>query len=266
MIWIEGKSTAWTYLSELELTPFMKIPENKAGEKPLSADEIERKAEELRQRVLSSAPRAYFPGHPVEVDSYGSPYKFPEDEIQFVDHRKERKMRNHTLIGELFLTCFVIGLFMVGIYKGRSFLGVKKAVHNSVATQLDTHDEHAAQKNKPVVSAPVVPVADTLTQTDSTEVAQTMRPKSSSVKRKFVDSVAKASALKIPPPTPEKKDEAKTETAVQVPEEIPVKEKLDSSVPEANKAAADHEEKKGFLRGLFKKKKKNDNTKDNKDE
>ena len=26
MIWIEGKSVAWTYLSELELTPFIKEP------------------------------------------------------------------------------------------------------------------------------------------------------------------------------------------------------------------------------------------------
>ena len=128
MIWIEGKSSAWTYLSELELSPFIKAAQEKSNLRPASADEIERKAEELRQRVLSSAPKVSFRNQAVEVDSYDSPYKVPEDEIQFIDHRKEKKMRTQTVLGEMLLTSLVIGLFMVGIYKGKSFLGVKKAI------------------------------------------------------------------------------------------------------------------------------------------
>ena len=45
MIWIEGKSTAWTYLSELELIPFVKNPEAAVQKNhPKTVDEIERKA------------------------------------------------------------------------------------------------------------------------------------------------------------------------------------------------------------------------------
>ncbi|MGZ3847343.1 MAG: GYF domain-containing protein, partial [Flavisolibacter sp.] len=48
MIWIEGKSAAWTYLSELELTPFIHHDETSNQQVQLKKeDEIERKAEEL---------------------------------------------------------------------------------------------------------------------------------------------------------------------------------------------------------------------------
>jgi len=255
MIWIEGRSTAWTYLSELELTPFLKASETASGQ-TRSADEIERKAEELRQRVLVSAAKTYFPSHPVEVDGDASPYKLPESEIEFVDHRKERRMRNHTVVGELFLTILVIGLFMVGIYKGKSFLSVRKSVPNAVATQLNSHDEHAAQKNKRIESLPILAI-DTVKRTDSAIVMQTAKPKPSVNKKIVVDSVSK-SALQ-PPSQTENKEETKTETAtIQAPEENLVKDKI--TVPDSNKTAiVKQEEKKGFLRGLFKKKKKEEN-------
>src|SRR5215216_4074246 len=91
MIWIEGRSTAWTYLSELELIPFVKNSGVVEPDKQIKTeDEIERKAEELRQRVLAAAPKTYFPRRTVEIETYTSPYKLPEDEIQFIDRRKER--------------------------------------------------------------------------------------------------------------------------------------------------------------------------------
>ena len=71
MIWVEGKTTAWTYLSELELIPFVKASEVQEHSKSIqTSDEIERKAEELRQRVLASAPKTYFPKHTVEIETY----------------------------------------------------------------------------------------------------------------------------------------------------------------------------------------------------
>ena len=258
MIWIEGKSSAWTYLSELELSPFIKVAQEKSNRKPASADEIERKAEELRQRVLSSAPKLSFRNQAVEVDSYDSPYKAPEDEIQFIDHRKERKMRTQTVLGEMLLTSLVIGLFMVGIYKGKSFLGVKKAIPNSVATQLNTHDQHTAQKSQ-VVEAPVI--VDTVKQSDSALSVVTSKPKPVVHKRVFVDSI-KSTSLTIAPPLTQAdnkdgKSNTQTETSAKVPDEIPVQSDV---IADTNKNTTAKEEKKGFLRGLFKKKKKDENT------
>ena len=89
MIWVEGKSAAWTYLSELELIPFIKDPGLIQNEVLKNEDEIERKAEQLRQRVLASARRAYFPMRATEIETYASPYRLPDEELQVVDHRKE---------------------------------------------------------------------------------------------------------------------------------------------------------------------------------
>jgi hypothetical protein len=123
MIWIEGKSTAWTYLSELELNPHLNNQE--VSDQPQSnktGDEIENKAEELRQRILTSSSKTFFPKHVVEIETYASPNNLPEEEIQFIDHRKERASKNNAMIGELALTCFVVALFMLVFIKARLFL------------------------------------------------------------------------------------------------------------------------------------------------
>ena len=57
MVWIEGQSTAWCYLNELELKPSITL----AGKPDTTAsprDEIERKAEELRRRALVASSAA----------------------------------------------------------------------------------------------------------------------------------------------------------------------------------------------------------------
>lgn len=270
MIWIEGKSTAWTYLSELELIPFTITPDAVQKNQTTSSDEIERKAEELRQKVLASAPKTYFPNQPVEIETYASPFKQPEDEIQFVDHRRERRVRKNTVIGEMLLTCFVIGLFMVGIYKGKSFLGVKKAVQTTEATKLNLDDEHSARKSKPTIPLTIA-VPDTINKSDSMRrhdsamMAQASKPKPA-LKRIFVDSIStKATIPIVVPPVAqdEKKKETKAETAIPVPQQIPAKKQtaITSKADSSNAKAEKKEEKKGFLRGLFKKKKKDeDNT------
>jgi hypothetical protein len=52
---------------------------------------IERKAEELRQKVLASARRAYFPIHANEIETYASPYRLPDEELQIVDPPERKK-------------------------------------------------------------------------------------------------------------------------------------------------------------------------------
>ena len=262
MIWIEGKSTAWTYLSELELIPFIEKAET-SRQLPLvnSGDEIERKAEELRQRILTTPPKTYFQNHTPEIETYASSYKL-DDEIQFVDYRKERRLKKNTAFAELLLTLLVIGLFMVGIYKGKSFLGARHKVENSVATELNSGDQHAARKNQEPTLA-IVPVVDTAKKADSLLALE--KAKQKPLKKTVVDSTNTAlgqpvNASKV---SPEKKEESTIQTSpivsqetVVKKEDTPARKETVTSVPET-KAVKEpaKEEKKGFLRGLFKKKK-----------
>lgn len=263
MIWIEGKSTAWTYLSELELIPFIKSAET--SNQPASVntgDEIERKAEELRQRILTTPPKNYFQNHKPEIETYASSYKI-DDEIQFVDYRKERRLKKNTAFAELLLTCLVVGLFMVGIYKGRAFLGARHKVENSVATQLNSGDQHAAKENHEPAHA-VVPVIDTAKKADSLLVLEKVKQKPP--KKAVLDSSNTAlgqssNALTV---SQEKKEEStiqnppavSQEAVVKKEEDTPARKETVTSVAET-KAVKEpaKEEKKGFLRGLFKKKK-----------
>jgi hypothetical protein len=274
MIWIEGKSTAWTYLSELELIPFVKKSEVAREDIRIkSSDEIERKAEELRQRILASAPKTHFPQYTTQIESYASPYKLsPEDEIEFVDIRKERRAKRNSVLGELVLTCFVIGLFMLGIYKGKSFLGAGHKVQNSVATQLNSHDQHAAQKKKTIIQTnqPNSVLIDTTKQVDSLLALQKSKQKIPLNKRDVTDSAT--SHLSQPVVTtlkPQEKNigtstsDSANENGVEK-KDTPLKKEMVSPVPEIKTANEPVKEKKGFLRGLFKKKHKEnaDNSQD----
>ena len=270
MIWIEGKSVAWTYLSELQLTPFIKEPVVHNYHGPKTEDEIERKAEELRQRVMVSARKTYFPKHVTEIETYKSPYKMPADDLEIVDHRKERNNKRSAVLGEFVLTCFVIGLFMFGIYRGKSFLGVKKQVQNSVATQLDSGDQHAAQKNKPV-SQKVILTTDSVTQQqDSLLLVQKSVQKSPAVRKRVIDSSIEVTPLNKISLSKEKGDDDTQSTAQNAVtnsenDEVLVKKDLTPAIPEIKNNEPVKEEKKGFLKGLFKKKKNDVEKVENKD-
>jgi hypothetical protein len=274
MIWIEGKSSAWIYLSELELTPFVKKPESSdAGQSIAPSDEIEKKAEELRQKVLTSAPKNQFTKPNVEIETYSSSYKLPEDEIQFIDHREEIKIKQTAVIGELLLTGVVIGLFVIGIYKGKSFLGARHKVQNSVATQLNSNDNHTAKKNALPTHSNILPAdtatkniasTDTITRLDSLRAMQKMKPKIAI--KKSVDTLRMIHAQTINASVqdqPDKKEEAVIPPPVSIVQkkasDIQPKKEVRTSTPESKSNNENSkEEKRGFLRGLFKKKKKED--------
>ncbi len=266
MIWVEGKSAAWTYVSELELIPFSRSAQPlQESSTSFSGDEIENKAEELRKRILASTPRTYFPKHTPEIENYVSPYKAGEN-IEFIDHRKEKKLYRNAIIGEALLTCFVAGLFAVGVYKGKSLLATKNQVPETVATQLHSNSEHTAAQNKKLLSIPSV-VADSSLVTDSTDV-MAYKPKPSFVKKNPPDSIAiQSSSTQIntlpPDIEEEKKEEPQSQTikpVLKVPEEIPLKKEVSSEAKQTSNTEAKEAEKKGFLKGIFKKKKKDDNS------
>jgi len=262
MIWIEGKSAVWTYLSELELTPFVKDAElRQTVESFKNEDEIEQKAEQLRLRVLASARRAYFPQRITEIETYTSGYKLPDAELQIVDHRKERMIKRNAVLGEFLLTCIVMGLFVVGMYKGKSFLGAKDKVYNSVATQLDSGDQHSAQKNKPATPIIVLQPDTTNEQLDSLLALQKPIQKSPAIRKRVIESSIEATSLnQLTLNKEQKKDD--TESASETPVESVInkddllKKELVPTVTEIkNNTEPVKEEKKGFLKGLFKKKK-----------
>jgi hypothetical protein len=261
MIWIEGKSAAWTYLTELELSPFVHHTETPKQEAhPKNEDEIERKAEELRQRVLASTPKTYFPKYVTEIETYASPYNRSEENIEFVDHRKERANKRNAVFGEFFLTCVVISLFVLGIYKGKSFLGMKEKVQPSVATQLDSGDEHTAQKARAVKEETPIMV-DSLSAhvNDSLLAVEKVAQKASMKKHPIDSSLSLNTANKV-----SVNDDKKLDTEVAHPEPVVMqaakedatKKEVVTTVPDPkNIAEPVKEEKKGFLKGLFKKKK-----------
>jgi len=265
MIWIEGKSAAWTYLSELELTFFIKDPGvDENFHAPKTEDEIERKAEELRQRVLVSARKTYFPKLVTEIETYESPYKIPAEELQIVDHRKERNNKRSAVLGEFLLTCFVIGIFMFGIYRGKSFLGVKEQVQNSVATQLDSADQHAAQKNKPVSPKIILPADSITKQQDSLLLVQKSIQKAPTVRKRVIASSIEATpsnsiSLDSRGGKEENQSDSQTPVTNSEKDEVLIKKELAPVIPEIKMTEPAKEEKKGFLKGLFKKKK-NDNS------
>lgn len=271
MIWVEGKSKAWTYLSELQLTPCIASPseENKSA-KPV--DEIEIKAEELRRRILSS-PTMYYTPKEVERASYSTPFYLPEKELEFVDHRKERNARRNAVAGELALTSIVIGLFVLGISKGNYFLSERKQVQNSVATQLNTNDEHTAHRKNNQAPVVITNASDAIQKMDSTTAIIKARPKTRVHAMRHDSTINQTSLqknnLSITPS--EKKEDAiaqktvdqtagtiKNESSAKKEEGSIKKETVASDTRNDKKWVEQPQEKKKgfFLKNLFRKKKK----------
>jgi len=263
MIWVEGRSTAWTYLSELELTPFISSqPASEKKPEPMGKDEIERKAEELRKKILSSPPRS-FNERKVEVETYASPFK-KEDDIDFVDHSKQKRAQRSLVVGELALTCVVVGIFVVGIYKGKAFLGQRENVPVSVATKLETRDEHTAQNKKLIVPAQPTIQKDTTQRLDSSLIALAMKQKPKHVVHPIDSDKIKINPVIADPAIndAERKDQGVKPPVAKPIEEIPLKKQ--TVVPQSKKdtIASQPEKKRSFLGGLFRKRKK-DNSPDN---
>lgn len=261
MIWIEGKSTAWTYLSELELIPFTSSqPASEKKAETKGKDEIERKAEELRQKILSSAPRS-FQERQVEVETFASPFK-KEDDIDFVDHGKQKRAQRSLVVGEMALTCVVVGIFVVGIYKGKAFLAERNKVPVSVATKLETHDEHTAQNRKIVVSPQPMMQKDSASRVGSSLAALAIKQKP-----KHVIHAIDSNKIKTNPviPDPAIANAEKTNPIIKPPvtkpvDEIPLKKQAVASQPKKDTVADQPEKKRSFLGGLFKRKKKENNS------
>ncbi|MGZ5286816.1 MAG: hypothetical protein ACXWB9_06515 [Flavisolibacter sp.] len=282
MLWIQGKSTAWTYLSEMELMIHEEpaAPATAAANTRLVGDEIEQKAEEIRKRALSFKPRAlYIQQEPTgQQTEYGRHYSLPgEEEIELIDHRK----KDNKTLNEVVMTSVIICLFAGGLYFGSSYFHSRKEIISPAATEIVS--EPKVVETIPEVAS-VQPVQEHSLAADSSFLnSQTfvnnekpgsrmaLAGKNDSIKRSRRPAPVQTLAIQseelktIPPPV---KLEANAAEKKEAEPAIIVKKtetKKEEPVKKQDSVASDDEEKKGLgkaLSRLFRKKKNKDGQKE----
>ena len=259
MLWIEGRSTAWCYLSEIELFPSAEPEVPSKSIKEMKKDDIETRADEIRKKVLGFKPQQ-FPARE-EKGENGEMHYFipvtPLDTIEIVDHRKKRS----SMPADILMTLMIIGLFAGGLYGGRS-LFLNKKQEPSTVVQSVTKDEHAAKATPPVKQQPVAIVANI----DSTSLAAINAQKP--VSRKPVNPVRQSNRItSINTSTEtaasnEKPDEptsVNNETDTKKTEADLIREIKPVSISNEEIAKDDNQEKKpNLFKKIFGKKKKNE--------
>jgi len=267
MLWIEGKSSAWAYLSEFELNPATskeEIPVLTAPDKP-QTDEIERKAEEIRKRVMHHP----HPIHPVEHSSVdGTHFYIPtadEEVIEFVDHRK----RKSTAVNDVLMTALIVALFAGSLYGSRTLLQPQSSKTTpATGNTTVTTDQHAAKSQVPVqeqlplvvdsTSEEMIAPPPDVTPSHHETAAHVNRTKDS------LSQPVKSIAISNPAPDTTTKSEVVKADQTEKKEEVTAKN--NSQLQEKQKQQEDgeklnepkEEKKKGFFKKLFSKKKKED--------
>jgi hypothetical protein len=256
MVWIEGQSTAWSYVSELELKPSIS---STAGTSSIpQRDEIERKAEELRRRALvAPAPGTTISTQPVAVKRRKEQDEETEEEtIDFIDHRKEKK----NIFGEVVMTLFIIAFLAGGIYSSQTFFKGQKSMAVPAITKISSDDRHDAAvvihedpAHDSVAAQKVSSIDTSISSTDSFAITAAAKPKATAVKHHMVKDTTTARVTPVMP-IPLGNTEATVENAEKP---LPDSANKDVVVESKPPVVSDQpEKKKGFLKGIFRKKKK----------
>ncbi len=237
LIWVDGKSEKWTRVGEMELMPF-------ADHLPQQAPVITL-SPEVFQKVVQHDP------HPLPDHT--------EEPIEFIDHRKEK----HQAVRELMAAALVTVFVAAGVVGGRTLFLGKRGFDTTPApqasTKLESTKEYTARQADPERVAGADTTALAVDSTTSAPVAQAARPAriggANDSAAQVPDTTASEAAT---PPAPVKQEVEKPAPVREAPVK-PVVEapKKDTTAQEA-KADESGEKKKGFLRGLFKKKKKDE--------
>jgi hypothetical protein len=257
LVWVEGISHVWSYPSELtELKEFFVSGVN-AEVVPLrqtassSVDEIEQRAEELRQRVLSF-PSKYIVRKisnedDVSVDALKA---MAEERIEFIDHRKKESPVFEWMSAAM-VTLIVVG----GVYGGTRFFNSKENVPSAAVTKLVSVGNHAAKVVATPVSQPAVALQEETKDTVIQAVVITQKPIKSPKRRRINVEALPATAIErisVPEHTG-----AETSSAVETTEEL--KKEMIEPEPRTIVTEEPLEKKKpGLFKGLFRKKKKNE--------
>jgi hypothetical protein len=262
LIWIEGKSHAWSPLSDMELKPFEETPVVAAHiqepqlpipiNEPLPLD-LEERAEAIKRRALSYT--TPYQLHRVDDKEEKLTSSFATEKIDFVDHRRERYSQAVEVVGAALVALLVIG----GVAGGRYLIREKKEPVNSVTTLINAGESNAAKavpaKNQ-VAAVPETPVKDTV---------QMIKPLLVKAKKRDTPTRNKTIALPLEAmvSSPKKADEVTVDqTALPASADPPRQKEI---VTVASNTSAGEEKKKSLgqaLKGLFKKKKRSEDASD----
>ncbi len=262
MLWVEGKSGAWCYVSEMELK--VPVPENmpllKKSETATinGEDEIEIKAEELRKRALSYVPkRSTTPEIGLSpATSYYPTSRQETDAVHFVDHRKERR----PIVQELVMSAGVIIAFGAVVMTSRFYFR-KDEPANAVATKIVTTDNHAA-------TATVIHPTETSLPEETNPLKTAVFPSDSLMVNHPAPEKPRnqpfKTTKKLIPVTQDKSELQPINEEIVIPPSVaPEQDLTPKETPSINEVAVPAEKKKTVgqaIRGLFKKKKKNQDT------
>ena len=257
LVWEEGRSHAWCYPSEL---PEFKTVADPAIQKPPTVptspsapDEIEKRAEELRQKVLSFAPSYYSPTEwnreKVYVDAYNA---YQSEKIELIDHRKRDVPLYEWMSGVA-----VMLIVVIGVYGGQKYFFSRSTVVSEGTTRTVATDDHAAKVNRRVLPAAPAFVQEILPDSNSlavpvAEQRLAMRP-----------SKRKTAAPEVRPATTIEKTARKepngsdsTSSVADTPLlQEPVKAEAIEPVAIVAIGAVEKKKSGGLFKGLFKKKK-----------
>ena len=322
LVWIEGKSLAWSYVSELNLLKLARnssdalqhpaagqtqssvhsaphhkrkhprirrteiVPPHPASEQrsrpaapltpaPMSSafseGDVERKAEELRQRALA-AERGFHHRQPTPAQTQYQPDLIGamDDDIEVVYHKKGLNIPfPQILVGGMVMAMLVAGWY------GKPLFRQKIDTVDATATPLMHTQENAAAatfKPAPVPAA----VADTTAVSDSTQAATaqasmavytptggtTARTASQGTEEvKAPSAVPETTDAERPPVVQKQAEPEQTEAREPekpAPAEVTAKKESAATEPAAAVDEDQKERKRGFLKGLFKKKKNRD--------
>ena len=250
LIWIEGHSHSWSPVSSLKLIPLQDLDIPKAQEiKP---------AQVSLTPPVSSQPDFSFQ-KTVSTQAYAMQR---EDEILFIDHRKERKKN----LIEWTSGIAVVGFIAVCLVGGIKFFRPKKEIPATVATQIIS-DESNTAKSVPTPTqtvSTIIPI-DTLTVPASPATPSPQVARKKQVAERVKPQMAALITEIEPETTTQNKEEDKTEKVEVVPPKLLVEKNL--TIPaNTNDPEVDVTEKKKSLgttlKGLFKKKKKEGDNKE----
>ncbi len=269
LIWVEGQSVAWCFPSQIrELNQdvvFTKRVIKEKREAPAEKEpetetvfeqDLEKRAEALRNRILSHQYTNAL--GPQRTTGYAQQsYNYLKDrEIEVIYHRQKKYVTLPQLLAAGLMTAIIGTAF----YSGWTPVKSNNHVTNAAVVPINTTESNAAKANVPVKgSLQQQTVSDTtlLAQTDVTTNFQ--KPKTGQAV--FIDTALHstekvqadlvAAQIEKPPVAEPTNENNETATTVVIPE-------VRNEINDAPKDSVVEEEpkKKGFLRNLFKKKKK----------
>jgi hypothetical protein len=274
LLWVEGESLAWSYPMELDevktmMTPVSpRVPGDRIAVDSTARDvaappvgEIERRAEELRQRALTYVPHYSFQRRSVQADPYNPIFPEEKDKVEFIVHKRKSSISLNHLVA----ACLLTALIGFGWMKGGSMFQAKSGVQaqavpfsnkTSVVKQASAQPAESFVGTTPMQDQPVVLQAGLVPAVKQKSVKAVI----TQPEQNKVESSAENAAYVETQPAPATIQES---VARREPEPVPAiereeKKETGNSGSAITAQAEPEEKKRGFLKGLFKKKKRDE--------